>query len=100
MTGSVSIFLPQKLLLLSNQKYGGGDPEKIIPDPDPRVKKAPDPGSGSATLSSSLCYLVSRHLISAHDVGQFSGQLHRCGVPVCLSYCTTTINKFNKEYNQ
>jgi hypothetical protein len=26
------------------------EPEKTIPDPGPRVQKAPDPGSGSATL--------------------------------------------------
>jgi hypothetical protein len=26
------------------------DPQNLIPDMDPRVKKAPDPGSGSATL--------------------------------------------------
>jgi hypothetical protein len=45
-------FYPKKLSL-SSQKYGFGirDPEKKpIPDPDPGVKKALDPGSGSATL--------------------------------------------------
>jgi hypothetical protein len=37
-------------LSLSSQNYGFGirDPEKPIPDPG--GKKAPDPGSGSATL--------------------------------------------------
>jgi hypothetical protein len=50
-------------LLLSSQKYGFGirdpgseirDPEKNYSGfqiPDPGVKKAPDPGSGSATLN-------------------------------------------------
>jgi hypothetical protein len=56
-------FLPKKLLL-SYQNYGFGirDPESEILDPgsrknlfripDPGVQKAPDPGSGSATLVS------------------------------------------------
>jgi hypothetical protein len=44
-----------KNLSLSSKKYGVGirDPERNlfwIPDPGPGVKKAPDPGSGSATL--------------------------------------------------
>jgi hypothetical protein len=49
-----------KKLSLSSQKYGFGimDPGSEIRDseknlfriPDPGVKKAPDPGSGSATL--------------------------------------------------
>jgi hypothetical protein len=44
-----------KILSLSSQKYGFGirDPEKTYSGsriPDPGVKKAPDPGSGSATL--------------------------------------------------
>jgi|LakMenE01Jun11ns_1017448.scaffolds.fasta_scaffold7811457_1 hypothetical protein len=42
-----------KKLSLSSQKYGFGirDPEKnLFRIPDPGVKKAPDPGSGSATL--------------------------------------------------
>jgi hypothetical protein len=41
-------------LSLSSQKYGFGirDPEKnLFRIPDPGVKKAPDPGSGSATLN-------------------------------------------------
>jgi hypothetical protein len=54
-------FLPKKLSL-SSQKYGFGirDPRSGIRDPgsgknlfripNPGVKKAPDPGSGSATL--------------------------------------------------
>jgi hypothetical protein len=47
-------FLPKKLLL-SSQKYGFGirDPrsgKNLFRIPDPGVKKAPDPGSGSATL--------------------------------------------------
>ncbi len=39
-------------LSLSSQKYGLGirDPQKPVPDPGPGVKKASDPGSGSATL--------------------------------------------------
>ncbi len=40
-------------LSLSSQKYRFGirDPEKnLFRIPDPGVKKAPDPGSGSATL--------------------------------------------------
>jgi hypothetical protein len=38
------IFYP-KICQLSSKKYGFG-----IPDPGPGVEKAPDPGSGSATL--------------------------------------------------
>jgi hypothetical protein len=43
-------------LSISSQKYGFGirDPRSGIrkkPIPDPGVKKAPDPGSGSATLA-------------------------------------------------
>jgi hypothetical protein len=47
----IGLFLPKKLSL-SSQKYGFEirDPEKPIRIPDPGVKKAPDPGSGSATL--------------------------------------------------
>jgi hypothetical protein len=52
--------LPKKLSP-SSQKYGFGirDPrsgirKKTIPDPDPGVKKAQDPGSGSATLAKIL----------------------------------------------
>ncbi len=30
------------------------DPEKPIPDPGSRVKKAPDPGSGAATLTAHI----------------------------------------------
>jgi hypothetical protein len=49
-------FLPKKLSL-SSQKYGFGirDPGSEIRDPG--VKKAPDPGSGSATLQITLGYL-------------------------------------------
>jgi hypothetical protein len=48
-------FLPKKLSP-SHQKYGFGirDPEKTYSGsriPAPGVKKAPDPGSGSATLA-------------------------------------------------
>jgi hypothetical protein len=46
------IFFSKKLSI-SSQKYGFGirDPEKkLFQIPDPGVKKAPDPGSGSATL--------------------------------------------------
>jgi hypothetical protein len=46
-----------KKLSPSSQKYGLGIRDlrfgirkKPIPDPDPGVKKAPNPGSGSATL--------------------------------------------------
>jgi hypothetical protein len=58
-------FFPKKLSI-SSLKYGFGirdpgseigDPEKSYSRsriPDPGVKKAPDPGSGSATLVSSL----------------------------------------------
>jgi hypothetical protein len=49
-------FLPKKTLIIS-QKYGlriqeprSGIRNKLIPFPDPGVKKASDPGSGSATL--------------------------------------------------
>ncbi len=63
-------FYPNKLLL-SSQKYGFGiqDPGTEIRDPekthsrscmDPGVKKAPDPGSGSATL---LFKAVSFHFL-------------------------------------
>ncbi len=63
-------FLPKKLSL-SSQKYGFGirDPRSGIRDPrsgirdknlfripDPGVKKAPDPGSGSATLSLAIIF--------------------------------------------
>jgi hypothetical protein len=38
------------------------DPEKPIPIPDPGVKKAPDPGSGPATLKQTIpswkCYFA------------------------------------------
>jgi hypothetical protein len=30
------------------------DPKKLIPDPDPRIKNAPDPGFGSATQGISM----------------------------------------------
>jgi hypothetical protein len=41
-----------KTLLLSSQKYGAGirDPEKLIPNPDPEVKKEADPGSGTLDM--------------------------------------------------
>jgi hypothetical protein len=47
-------FLPKKLSI-SSQKYGFGirDPrsgKNLFRIPDPGVKKAPDPGSGSAIL--------------------------------------------------
>jgi hypothetical protein len=47
--------LPNKMLSLSSQNYGFGirDPEKTYPRsriPDPGVKKASDPISGSGTL--------------------------------------------------
>jgi hypothetical protein len=51
----IFLFLLQKLLL-SSQKYGLGmrDPrsseKKLVPNSDPRVKKAQDRGSGFATL--------------------------------------------------
>ncbi len=44
-------------IVISSQKYGFGirDPEKnLFRIPDPGVKKAPDPGSGSATLECGL----------------------------------------------
>ncbi len=49
----ILIFTHPKKLSLSSQKYGFEirDPEKnVFWIPDPRVKKEPDPGSGSATL--------------------------------------------------
>jgi hypothetical protein len=53
----VELFLPKKLSI-SSQKYGFGirDPgsgKNLFRIPDPGVKKAPDPGSGSATLLAS-----------------------------------------------
>jgi hypothetical protein len=53
--------LPKKLSL-SSQKYGFGirDPrsgKNLFRIPDPGVKKAPDPGSGSATLQTILQYV-------------------------------------------
>ncbi len=62
-------FLPKKLSL-SSLTYGFGirdpgseiqDPEKTYSGsriPDPGVKKAPDPGSGSATLKQNLNFFV------------------------------------------
>jgi hypothetical protein len=53
----IELFMQKIVIKLS--KYGFGirdpgseirDPEKPIPDPGPGVNKAPDPGSGSATL--------------------------------------------------
>jgi hypothetical protein len=45
------IELSKKLSLSSqNNRFGIRDPEKPIPDPRSRGQKAPDPGSGSATL--------------------------------------------------
>jgi hypothetical protein len=60
-TNSNTGILKQKKLFLSSRKYDPGCSSRIrIPDPDPviylsripdpGVKKAPDPGSGSATL--------------------------------------------------
>jgi hypothetical protein len=47
-------YFNQKNCYKALRKYGlnpgsGKNPSRI-PDPDPGVKKAPDPGSGSATL--------------------------------------------------
>jgi len=49
-----SIFYPKKIVT-SSPKYGLGiwDPKKPIPDPE--IKEAPEPGSGSATLPTSIC---------------------------------------------
>jgi hypothetical protein len=43
----------QRIIELFIQKYGFGirDPEKTYPDPRSRGQKAPDTGSGSATLA-------------------------------------------------
>jgi hypothetical protein len=51
----------------SSQKYGFGirDPEKTYSGyriPYPGVKKAPDPGSGSAILSRTVCVFVESHV--------------------------------------
>jgi hypothetical protein len=50
-------------MALSSQKYGFGirDPgsgKNLIRIPDPGVKKAPDPGSGSATLLGAMSPVV------------------------------------------
>jgi hypothetical protein len=55
-------FYPKKLSL-SSQKYGFGirDPgsgKNLFKIPDPGVKKAPDPRSGSATLNFNFNYIV------------------------------------------
>jgi hypothetical protein len=52
-------------LSLSYQKYRFGirDPEKPIPDPETRLKKAPDSGSGSATLPT----ILARHRVAERE---------------------------------
>ncbi len=61
MTKNLSIFYPKIVTKLSEIKVGSGtrdpkirDQKTINSDPDPRVKNAPDPGSGSATLGISM----------------------------------------------
>jgi hypothetical protein len=63
--------LPKKLSL-SSQTYGLGirDPRSGIrkkPIPDPGVKKAPDPGSGSATLEEFCLKNIFVSIISARS---------------------------------
>jgi 1,4-alpha-glucan branching enzyme len=56
-TTNVKVYDTQSQVSCS-QKYGFGirDPEKnLFRIPDPEVKKAPDPGSGSATLIGMIC---------------------------------------------
>jgi hypothetical protein len=57
--------LTRKQWFLSSRKYDPGcssrisDPDAdFLPIPDPEVKKAPDPGSGSATLLESVLFLL------------------------------------------
>ncbi len=44
---------------VKNMGLGSGIRKKPIPDPQSRVKKAPDPASGSATLNNWLIYALS-----------------------------------------
>ncbi len=52
-------FLPKKLSL-SFQVWDPGSGKNLFPFPDPGVKKAPDPGSGSATLQGRLEILLGK----------------------------------------
>jgi hypothetical protein len=40
--------------------------KKLIPDPDPGVKKSPDPGFGSATLVKPHHQCIKKTIISVH----------------------------------
>ncbi len=85
-------FLPKKKLSPSPQKYGfgiwdlrSGIWKKPIPDPgsgknlfripDPGVKKAPDPGSGSATLLSGGVLLPEVSHLAAPGLGLWPGRV-------------------------
>jgi hypothetical protein len=78
LTKNVSIFYPKNCYFQAfrNMCWESGKNLSLI-----RIK-----GPKNHRIRKTESYLVSRHLISAHDVGQFSGQLHRCCVPVGFSY--------------
>jgi hypothetical protein len=92
-TGSASknlSILTQKNCFLSSRKYDPGCSSRIriltfYPPriPDPGVKKAPDPESGSATLYVRKCFSTPRNKI----VQEFSNALIRIAAVNCLQIC-------------
>jgi hypothetical protein len=60
---------------LKNMSLGSEIRNKPIPDPDPRVKKAPDPGSGSATL---LKTILPSNLVSLDSEIGHGGNYQHC----------------------
>jgi hypothetical protein len=83
-------FFPKNCFFLSSRKYEHpGSRIRILSfypsqSPDPGVKKAPNPGSGSATLFKSLLRAGVKHavsttaqLVSANDFTQLRGLLSR-----------------------
>jgi hypothetical protein len=92
-------FLPKKLSI-SSQKYGFGirDPEKTYSGsriPDPVVKKAPDPGSGSATLDLSMKKSASGILINPPIILTFPRQ--RWSSTTFSSYVALLVGRSNKR---
>ncbi len=49
------------------------DPDKTIPYPGPGVKKAPDPGSGSATLILGMKNFLFVHLLRCGKTFLYAG---------------------------
>ncbi len=74
---------------------------RIFPIPDPGVKKASDPGSGSAVLRTGMNWSgTHRSLLPLKSTTNYSALKARCEVPGCVSVCFYDLAFIGKLYTE